>query len=315
MNRGMPLVSIGLPVFNGEKYLAAALEAVRLQTYKNLEVIISDNKSTDRTAEICKRYTSIDGCIRYFCNKSNIGVAGNFNRVFELSTGRYFKWWAYDDLCGPQYIERCVEVLEEKASAVVCHTGTSIINSNGNVLGNYDDCLDFRSPAPHQRFREYLFRPAGMWNAIYGLMRASEFKKTSLHGDYLGADQVLLGELVLRGELHRVSEPLFFRRNHPDQFWRGKATLSKMQAWFKPARKRLFAFPIAWRHFYEYLLAIWRVGLTREEEAWCEYYLMKWFGRQLVKPYVKPFKNIIGHTQMPSDRREFTPQKTPWDGY
>ena len=311
----MPLVSIGVPVFNGDKYLAAALEAVRLQTYRNLEVIISDNGSTDRTREICERYVSEDSRFRYFCNEFNIGVAGNFNRVFELSSGKYFKWWAFDDLCAPRYIEQCAEVLEQKASAVVCHTKTSIIDSNGDVLGNYDDCLDFRSRVPYERFRDYLFRPAGMWNAIYGVIRVSELKKTSLHGDYLGADQVLLGELILRGELHRVPEFLFFRRNHPQQFWRGKASFSKMQAWFKPSRKRLFGLPIAWRQFYEYLRAIWRVGLNRKEEIWCQYYLMKWFGRQLVKPYVKSFKNIIAHIKLPSEGREFKLERTPWDSH
>jgi glycosyltransferase involved in cell wall biosynthesis len=313
MSNGMSLVSIGLPVFNGEKFLTVALESVKFQTYGNLEVIISDNRSTDRTREICEAYSSQDKRFRYFCNKTNIGVAKNFNRVFELSSGKYFKWWAYDDLCGSQYIERCVEVLNKNPSAVVCHTKTSIIDSQGDVLGDYDDCLDFRSPVPRERFRDYLFRPAGMWNAIYGLIRVSEFKKTPLHGDYLGADQVLLGELVLRGKIYRIPDFLFFRRNHPQQFWRGKATISKMQAWFKPSRRRLFGLPIAWRQFYEYVRSIWRVGLRREEEIWCQYYLMKWFCRQLVKPYVKSFKNIIEHIALSSDGKEFKPERTPWD--
>ena len=309
MKISTPLVSIGLPVRNGEKYLPETLASIRAQTYSNFEVIISDNSSSDKTQEICTKYVELDRRFRYFRNEINIGVAGNFNRVFELSRGDYFKWWAYDDLCAPTYVERCVEVLNEQPSVVVCHTKTAIIDQKSITLGYYDDCLHFRSKKPHQRFRAYLFRRAGLWNAIYGLIRAEEFKKTPLHGDYLGADQVLLGELILRGQLHRVPEPLFFRRNHPDQFWRGNATYKKKILWFNPGKKNELRIPVSWRLFFEYLNTIWRCELGWKEESLCQGSLCKWFCKKLIKPAYLPTKEAMAKVHLISDSVD----RNPWN--
>jgi len=287
------LVSIGVPVYNGERYLAQALESMRSQTYGNFEVIISDNGSTDRTQEICQKYVCLDSRFRYYRNQANIGVARNFNRVFELSSGEYFKWWAYDDLCAPTYLERCVSVLENEPSVMVCHTMTGIIDQNSKLIGYYDDLLHFRSTMPWWRFYNYLFRPAGLWNAIYGVIRSSEFGKTPLHGDYLGADQVLLGELVLRGEVHRIPENLFLRRGHPEQFWRGKASLSKMLSWFNPNKKKKIQFPVPLRLYLEYLRTVLRLKMKWYEQLLCSIFLLKWYLVHAVKPITFPYKKLI----------------------
>lgn len=95
MNRQALRVSIGLPVYNGEQYLAKALDSLLAQTFTDFEVIISDNASTDRTSEICAAYLERDPRIRYYRNQQNIGAAPNFNRTFELATGMYFKTCSY----------------------------------------------------------------------------------------------------------------------------------------------------------------------------------------------------------------------------
>src|SRR4051812_44240337 len=104
MTEHTPLVSIGLPVYNGEKYIAEAIESLLSQDYTNIEIIISDNASTDNTPQICQQYQHKNPRIRYFRNDTNIGASNNFNRTFELSKGEFFMWAAYDDLRDQTYI-------------------------------------------------------------------------------------------------------------------------------------------------------------------------------------------------------------------
>ena len=112
-NDSCPLVSIGLPVFNGEKSLAQALDALLKQDYTNLEIIISDNGSTDRTSEICGEYLKKDSRLKYHRSEENLGAIWNFNRVFELSSGKYFMWAAHDDLRKPSFVRACVKRMEQ----------------------------------------------------------------------------------------------------------------------------------------------------------------------------------------------------------
>src|SRR5215211_4893186 len=100
----MPQVSIGLPVYNGERYLALCLDSMLAQSFKEFEIVISDNASTDQTAEICRSYQNKDRRIRYFRNEQNAGAAWNHNRVFELSSAPLLKWAACDDLHEPLFL-------------------------------------------------------------------------------------------------------------------------------------------------------------------------------------------------------------------
>ena len=95
----VPRVSIGLPVYNGENYMAAAIDSLLAQTFTDFELIISDNASTDATEQICRDYAHRDGRIRYYREEVNRGAAWNFTHTFELARGEYFKWHAHDDLC------------------------------------------------------------------------------------------------------------------------------------------------------------------------------------------------------------------------
>jgi len=281
MSQAKPGVSIGIPVFNGELYIAETLDSLLAQTYTDFEIIISDNASTDRTEEICRQYAAKDRRIRYYRNEKNLGAARNYNRVFELSNGKYFKWAAHDDICAPEYLERCVEVLDRKPSVVVCHTKTIYINKKGEKYKAYDDYLDFRSSRPHKRYHDYVFLPIPRWNAVFGVMRASELKKTPLIGSYLNSDKVLVGELVLRGEIYRVPEPLFFRRDHPQRPWQTNPTLplrQAEQAWYDPTKVGKSTFR-TWRLFREHLFSIGRVSLSWYERTWCYIYMAWWVKR------------------------------------
>src|SRR5579884_3000340 len=128
------LVSIGLPVYNAGNFIDQTLKSILEQPYREIEVIISDNASSDNTEEICRGYAARDRRIRYYRNKENLGVASNHNRVFELSLGDYFMWAAHDDVRSLDYIQRCVEVLEKDLLKVLCFSGVGYINELGQIL-------------------------------------------------------------------------------------------------------------------------------------------------------------------------------------
>jgi glycosyltransferase involved in cell wall biosynthesis len=168
MENRKPRVSIGIPVYNGEKYLEQALESILAQTFTDFEVIISDNASTDQTQEICQAYQSRDDRIHYFRSERNLGAAPNYNRVFELSTGELFKWAAYDDLISPDFLLKCVEVLDSDPGAVLCYPRVNLINEHGEIINIYNPEPDANSLSPYERFRNLMFT-ANLWIYTFGL--------------------------------------------------------------------------------------------------------------------------------------------------
>lgn len=213
MNNPKPRVSIGVPVYNGERFLKQALDSLLAQSYVDFELIISDNASTDGTEEICRLYASADPRVRYFRNTRNTGVGCNFNRVFELARGEYFKWASADDVCGVEHLARCIEVLRHDSTVVLACSKTRFIDENGTSLDINDPGWDLRSESAHERLR-YVIQ-AGHWvNPHYGLMRADALAKTRLMPSYPGGDYRLLAELSIRGKFFEIPEYLFFRRVH-----------------------------------------------------------------------------------------------------
>src|SRR5437867_8743488 len=136
-----PRVNIGMPVYNGERFLEEAIDSMLNQSFKDFELIISDNASTDRTQEICRAYLARDRRIRYFQNQTNLGATANFNRVFELSSGEYFKLANADDLSAPDLLAKCVAVLDAHPEVVLCYPKTTIIDENGDMIRQYEDNL------------------------------------------------------------------------------------------------------------------------------------------------------------------------------
>ncbi len=134
----VPLVSVGMPVFNGEAFLEDAIRSVLSQTLGDLELILCDNASSDRTAEICRDYEAREPRVRYFRNPRNLGAAANYNLAFSHARGRYFKWLAHDDRMLPSFLAKTSRVLEERADAVLCNSVISYIDSGGKQIGLYD---------------------------------------------------------------------------------------------------------------------------------------------------------------------------------
>lgn len=207
-------MSIGLPVYNGERFLTEALDSLLTQTYSDFELIISDNASTDRTEEICRAYAAKDQRVRYFRNTTNIGVNGNFNRAFALSKGNYFKWASADDICRPEHLARCIDVLDHEAMVVLAQSKTRFIDENGTPLDVKDPGWDLQFETAAERLR-YVIRAGHCVNPHYGVIRTDALAKTRLMPSYPGGDYRLLAELSLQGKFFELPEYLFLRRVHP----------------------------------------------------------------------------------------------------
>ena len=158
MSSSSPRVSVGIPVYNGERYLEVAIVSVLNQTYQDFELIISDNASSDHTREICMEYAKQDPRIRYYRNDKNLGAAPNYNRVFQLSDAEYFKWADYDDLIAPDFLSKCIRILDQNPSVVLCYPRAMIIDENGKHLGEHDYVIKLDSPHAHLRFHRRFLR-------------------------------------------------------------------------------------------------------------------------------------------------------------
>lgn len=285
-----PRVSIGVPVYNGESYLACALDSMLGQTYGDFELIISDNASNDRTPEICREYAARDPRIRYLREEKNRGCAWNFNRVFEISGGEYFKWTAYDDVCGPTFLARTVEVLDKDPHVILATSVAALIDAQGELVpdeGNEDTAgreppgksakltctpdRGFGSPKPHRRYRDILLHE--VWgHQFYGLIRADVLRNTGLHRPYCLAEKVLLAELALRGRFCVVPELLMFIRWHAEQVSQIASVAEQtLEVDAEVSRPRKLPFRV--ESTLAYLGLIPRAGLSPVEQVCC---LLTW---------------------------------------
>jgi len=212
-----PLVSIGLPVYNGENFVAEAIQCVLSQTFTDWELIISDNASTDRTVQICREFAAKDGRIRVHQNQRNMGFSPNFNQVFQLSRGRYFKWISHDDLFGAEFLESCVQELERDARAVLVFPKTVYVGPDRQLLRRQTGSYSIVGPTPESRVIQLMrleSESTDVFWSQYGLFRREVLEKTHLMDVYNGSDQTLLMEIALRGNIVEVEKELFFRREH-----------------------------------------------------------------------------------------------------
>jgi glycosyltransferase involved in cell wall biosynthesis len=265
-----PKISVGLPVYNGGAYLKGAIQSILDQSFTDFELIISDNASSDATAEICRDFAARDSRIRYYRNEVNIGGAPNHNRVFELARGQFFKWAAHDDLYPKEMLARSFEVLG-KAPASVClaYSQFEMIDDAGNSLGIGSDPIEKKDPRPHLRLARLLMK-VGYHTATYGLFRSESLRKTGLLRSFPYSDRVYLAELSMLGELWEIHEPLLFLRNHKGRSTKANASSAAMRKWYDPAAaKSLFVLPLHERVDLEIVRSTWRLSLPRNERVLC----------------------------------------------
>lgn len=273
----VPRLSIGLPVYNGQQYLAEALEALLGQSYRDFELIISDNASTDGTEEICRRYAQLDPRVRYLRLTRNIGAAPNHNFVFTQARGELFKWASHDDLYGRDLLARCIEALDAHPEVVLAHCWNAIIDGDGRITQPFDYQLATDSPNPALRFRSLLFEPGG--DDFYGVIRAGVLRQVTPHDSYHHADRTFVAEIALHGPFYQVPQLLYFRRDHPSRAERANPTKRTRCANLDPRRASRLRHPtvrLLGEYVWGFVAAVRRSPLTPAQRRECYRYVMQW---------------------------------------
>lgn len=209
-----PPVSIGLPVYNGEAYLATAIDTLLAQDFGDFELVIADNASTDRTEEICREVLRRDPRVSYHRSDRNRGAAWNFSRLLDLTRGGYFRWATHDDACEPTYLSRCLAVLEDRPDVSLCFSRSLHIDSDDQTLGTETIPTPATQRRAGARARSFLLSRDFPSAAPFGLMRREQALRTDLIRPYKGSDRTFLLQMALQGSFHEIPEPLYRSRRH-----------------------------------------------------------------------------------------------------
>lgn len=235
-----PTLSIGIPVRNGARYLAETLARLRsVEDLDDVEVLISDNASSDETPDVVRSASARDPRIRHVRQAEDIGPAGNFNYVFQHTSGEFFSWLAYDDLFAPAFHRQLVELLRGRPEAAAAMSRVRLIDGSGRLLDHSDEPIVGDHPDPIERFIRY----AGYSHYCqfcYGVARRSAMEKTRLLGTFWSGDRLYCAELALAGPLLRHPETLFYVRQHPDRLTRrvGRGERATMRSFLTPHGSR-----------------------------------------------------------------------------
>jgi glycosyltransferase involved in cell wall biosynthesis len=295
-----PRVSVGLPVYNGERYIAASIEALLGQTFEDFELIISDNASTDATPDICRGYAKQDPRIRFIGRTRNIGLSPNHNAVLDEARGEFFKWAAADDLYGRDLLRCCVEALDRRPDVVLAHSFEGVVDEAGNVTQAMPYPLDTDAPRAPDRFRSILFGGSGIFvnpdpaapglvrvdnSGIlracdeYGVIRTAVMRKVAPLGSYHHADRIVVCELALHGKFHITPQWLYFRRDRSDRTYNVSPGIRRRCEIMDPVRKNRLRHPTARlvaEYFLGYAGAIRRAPISAAEKRECARYLAQW---------------------------------------
>lgn len=299
----MPRVSIGVPVYNGERYIAETLDSLLAQTYKDFELIICDNASTDGTQQICRTYVERDTRVRYVRNAENIGASKNYMLALELSSGEYFRWANSDDLFAPEGLARCVEILDREPSVVLAYPKTKLIDERGKVISEYHDEMHIQSSKASERFAQ-VFARLGYVNVIYGLMRANILRRTGLLRSFPGGDIPLVAELSLYGKFHEIPEFLFSRRLHPKASSSYKDDVSLTQEFFDPSTKGKISLR-QWQHLWTHGRSVMRAPLGIVEKMRMYLFIARmgvWKRNLLARELIEAMRHIARRLQMKASK-------------
>jgi glycosyltransferase involved in cell wall biosynthesis len=213
MTNARPRLGVGVPVFNGERFLAETLDSLLAQTYEDFVLIIGDNASTDRTEEIARAYAARDPRIEYVRHPGNIGAARNYNDLFYRAGTEYFRWHAADDISLPEYTARCLDVLDADPGVILAYCKTMNIDQDGHELGPYEDKVDAQQEHARDRFL-HVVKVLERCNAVYGVIRSALAARTKLMETFVASDRCFMAELTLYGRIIEVPDRFFLRRYH-----------------------------------------------------------------------------------------------------
>jgi glycosyltransferase involved in cell wall biosynthesis len=207
-----PLVTIGMPVFNGERFIRKALDSLLAQTFTDFELIISDNASTDGSLQISQEYAARDGRISVYHNERNMGMCRNFRIVFEKGRGEYFMWAADHDLWHPEFLQAHVEALADDREIVMAHPRVVAISAEDEVLPVHSPDYDSVGMNKLERIRDACGRMSGAGNMVYGLFRSDVIAKCGVYARCAAPDRLLMLEASVYGTFKQIPRELWFRR-------------------------------------------------------------------------------------------------------
>jgi len=268
------LIDIGLPVFNGEKYILEAIESILSQTLKEFRLIICDNASIDNTQNICKSYEKKDSRIVYIRNKKNYGAAYNYNKTVQLATSKYFKWAAHDDILHKEFLEKCINKLESDNTISLCYPKTYKIDGTGIIVGDYSIPILWNSQSPVRRFKEAILVPHSCVS-VFGVFKLNCLLQTNLIGPFYGSDRCLLAEIALKGKIYELGEYLFYRRDHEEASVR-KYTIRHRNEWFDTNKLGNKTF-LHWEIFLSLLRNVIGATLGWTNKLQCFIVILHWF--------------------------------------
>jgi len=268
-----PRVTVGMPVYNGERFVSQAIDAILAQSYRDFELLISDDGSSDGTERICRAAAARDARIRYERHAVNRGLGWNWNHVLERASGELLCWAAQDDLVAPSFIEKAVNVLDADPTVVLCYSQVSFIDDAGAPLARNDlELSRATDPRPEVRFRDLVL--TDHWCLpIFGLIRLATLRTTRGYGRFVASDRVLLAELGLHGRFRQIQEPLLRYRRHAGQ---SIATLFHRRARMIAGTARRLGLP-HFRYYREYFPAIARAPLAPDQRRRCHQTLLEWW--------------------------------------
>lgn len=206
----LPLVTVAVPVYNEETYIGETLDSILRQNYSNLEILISDNHSTDKTGDICREYVKQDDRIRYYCHDRNAGAAANHIYLFQKARGKYFMFASGHDMWSENIVLQCVKLLENTKNAVIAFGTPLWIGEDGKPLARFTGWYDTRGLNPVARFFTVFW---GNMNPILGLFKRNDMPDLRRY-NFVGGDLVVLTELSLKGEFVHATDTLFYRRQN-----------------------------------------------------------------------------------------------------
>jgi glycosyltransferase involved in cell wall biosynthesis len=226
-----PRVSIGLPVYNGERHVGAAIADLVAQDFRDFELVISDNASTDATERICRDWAARDSRIRYVRQPENIGVKRNFRFVLDEARADYFLWAAHDDRWAPGYLSAMVNALDASSDALLATPRTEVAIHRGDRVKHA-----VHGPSAGTglaAYRQLLRERSAVW--IYGMYRTAMLRTCFMEyveRDYpvWGGDVVWLASLLLRYPVVGTNDAVFYKQEYESRF-RPKGEADQWQTW------------------------------------------------------------------------------------
>ncbi|MCH9054911.1 glycosyltransferase [Synechococcus sp. PCC 6716] len=216
IGRENPKISIGMPVYNGARYIREALDSLLAQTFTEFELIISDNASIDNTEAICREYAAKDHRVRYIRQSQNLGASANFKFVLDKALGEYFMWAAADDIWDKNWIEKLLPVSVE--GQCIAFGMLITINENSQQIQHPANKRQFSFTGQKMLRRiKYFLEPSflGKANPIYGIYPKTYLTTDILDilaGDQYGLDMLLLYRLLANVEIRNVSGVFLYKR-------------------------------------------------------------------------------------------------------